>query len=279
MARTGVFFHPLMAQGVWPIIGNKFERFPEVMKEVLKTEEVELYEAEPVPEELLLRCHTPDYLQQLKGTWYWQGAVRAVGGCVRASEMVSRGELRNALVFSVAAGHHASASSGWGGTYLACIAPSVVNLRDKGLIRRVAIIDTDCHHGDGTRSFFASDPEALHICFCHTDWVSSDGTKVDVAIPFGIGDDGYLKKVEEEFFERARSFKPEMIFHNFGHDTCDGDYGDRGLTPDFFPRLAMLVKGFSEEVAEGRYIIITHGGARKDVAERIFPEIVRILAS
>jgi len=279
MARTGVFFHPIMAQGVWPIIGNKFERFPEVMEEVLKLPGVELITAEPASEELLCKCHSPDYLQRVKASWYWQGAVRAVGGCVQASEMVARGELRNALVFSVAAGHHASASSGWGGTYLACIAPSVANLREKGLIGRVAILDTDCHHGDGTRSFFLEDPEVLHVCFCHSDWVNPDGTKVDVAVPFSTGDEEYLRRVEQEFCSRAKDFGPALIFHNFGHDTCDGDYGDRGLSPEFFPRLAERIKELAEEVSQGRYVIITHGGARKDVAERIFPEIVRLLAS
>jgi acetoin utilization deacetylase AcuC-like enzyme len=92
-------------------------------------------------------------------------------------------------------------------------------------------------------------------------------------------DQAYLQRVQEEFCTRVEEFRPSVIFHNFGHDTCKGDYGDRGLTPDFFPALARLIKDVADQVCEGRYIVITHGGARADVAQLIFPEIARILAS
>jgi len=69
-----------------------------------------------------------------------------------------------------------------------------------------------------------------------------------------------------------------MIFHNLGHDTARGDYGDRGLSRDFFPVLARETKQCADEVCEGRYLIITHGGSRRDVAEYIFPSIAEILA-
>jgi acetoin utilization deacetylase AcuC-like enzyme len=119
----------------------------------------------------------------------------------------------------------------------------------------------------------------LHICFCDTDWVSADGTKVDVDAGWQTHDERFLQQVRDEFGPRAKQFQPELIFHNFGHDTCQGDYGDRGLTPDFFSALAMLIKDTADQICDGRYIVITHGGSRADVARRIFPQIVRILAS
>jgi acetoin utilization deacetylase AcuC-like enzyme len=69
-----------------------------------------------------------------------------------------------------------------------------------------------------------------------------------------------------------------MIFHFLGHDTCQGDYGDIGLTRDFFIELVKEVKDCAEEICQGRYLIITGGGSRRDVAEYIFPKIARILA-
>ncbi len=279
MAKTGIFFHPVMGQRNWPVIGNKYQGFPEAFGDLLKEGDVVLLESPEAPQGLLEACHSEDYLKGVKALWYWEGAVRSVGGCVRAAEEVLRGNLKNALVFTVAAGHHASRDFGWGGTYLSCSAPTVHNFRQKGLAQRVAILDTDCHHGDGTRSFFVQDHETLHVCFCHMDYVSPDGTKVDVAIPYGIKDEEYLGKVEEEFCRRAREFRPEIILHNFGHDTCVGDYGNRGLSPAFFPRLAQRIKDLAEEICSGRYIVITHGGARRDIAEEIFPEIARILRS
>ena len=87
-----------------------------------------------------------------------------------------------------------------------------------------------------------------------------------------------MNKVRQEFISRVSEFKPDMIWHNLGHDTSQGDYGDRGLTPDFFPQLAREIKQCATEVCQGRYLVLTHGGARADVAEYIFPKIIEILA-
>ncbi len=277
--RTGVFFHREFSLRDWPIIGKKFRNFPRALQGVLSLEGVTLYEPKPVSEEILLRVHTPSHLEEVKRAWYYEGATLAVGGCVEAAEKIASGELTNALVFAVAAGHHAEPSYAWGGTYLSCTGPAVARVRDRWGRQRFAILDTDSHHGNGTRAVFRDDPDVLHVCFCDLDRVEGNGTKIDVDVGYSTNDQEYLEKVRTEFFERAKRFKPFMIFHNFGHDTCEGDYGDRGLTRSFFPQLAQAVKAWAEEVCEGRYLIITHGGYLADVAESIFPEIVKILAT
>ncbi len=274
---TGVFFHPEFANGNWPIIGNKFHNFPAILKELLKNEMVKLFEPEPVKESLLLKVHSHSYLEEVKKAWYYRGASLSVGGCVQAAEMVAEGKIINGLVFTVAAGHHAEPSYGWGGTYLSCIGPSVVNVRERFGIKRFAIIDTDSHHGNGTRAVFRNNPDILHVCFCDEDRVEENGTKIDVDIGYRTDDERYLEMVRKQFFNRVREFKPFLIFHNFGHDTCEGDYGDRGLTKEFFIRLATEVNEIAKEVCCGRYIILTHGGYLSEVAEYIFPRILEIL--
>ena len=92
-------------------------------------------------------------------------------------------------------------------------------------------------------------------------------------------DEEYLNMVRKEFMPRARSFKPDMILHNLGHDTSEGDYGDLGLTSNFFLRLAKEINELAKEVCGGRYLVLTHGGDRADVADYIFPEILKILAT
>lgn len=276
--RTGVFFHPEFCRKDWPVIGDKYANFPGAMKEQLALPGVKLFEPGPASENTLLLAHTEAYLEEVKRSWYFTGAALAAGGCVEAAEHIARGELTNALVFSVAAGHHAEPASGWGGTYLSCTGPAVATLREAHNVRRVAIIDTDSHHGNGTRAMFLDDPEVLHVCFCSYDNVTGGGTKVDVDAGFHTTDAAYLEKVEREFVSRCRAFSPWVIFHNFGHDTAQGDYGDRGLTRAFFLTLAERVKACAEEVCAGRYIVITHGGYRQDLAEYIFPRIVEILS-
>ena len=280
MSKTGVFFHPEFSGEDWPIIGNKFANFPKAMEKQLALPNVVLIEPKPVSEELLLKVHTKELVERTKRQWYWRGAVLSVGGMVEALEMVYDGRLRNALVFDVAAGHHAGPSSAWGGTYLSLTGPAVVNLREKHRRDiRVAILDTDAHHGDGTRAVFRGDKNTLHVCFCYHSTVEEDGTKVCVGLGWAVGDQDYMERVKQEFIPRAREFKPEIIIHLLGHDTCIGDYGDRGLSPEFFPKLVEVVKQCAEEVCGGRYVVASHGGYRRDVAEYIFPKIIEVLAS
>jgi acetoin utilization deacetylase AcuC-like enzyme len=276
--KTGVFFHEEFKNKNWPVIGDKFANFPGVMKNAIALPNVQLFESKPVSEELLYRIHSHQYLQDVKRSWYYHGATLAVGGCVEAGERIVRGELKNALVFSVGAGHHASPDSAWGGTYLSCLGPTVSRIREISGHRRFAILDTDRHHGDGTRAVFENDPDVLHVCFCHYSNSIEDGTKIDVNIGDRTGDGAYLAAVKSEFVPRVQDFGPHIIFHNLGHDTAQGDYGDVGLTGEFFLRLVEEIKDIAEALCEGRYVIITHGGYLPDVAEYIFPGIAEILA-
>ncbi|HOP48694.1 MAG TPA: hypothetical protein PK874_13615 [Desulfobacteraceae bacterium] len=276
--KTGVFFHPSFSGKEWIIIGNKFRNFPGVMEDALSMEGVRWFIPEKVSEELLLKIHTPRLVEDLKRAWYCEGALYSVGGCVEATEKILSGEIKNALVFTVAAGHHAEQNYAWGGTYASCAGPSVYNARRKSGPRRFAILDTDCHHGNGTRSIFREDLDVLHVCFCDYNTIESEGTKICVDTGWYSSDESYMQRVKEEFFERAADFRPDMILHNLGHDTCMGDYGDRGLSQEFFPWLAAEVKTCAEKICGGRYLVLTHGGDRADVAEYIFPRIIEILA-
>lgn len=278
MARVGVFFHPSFKGKPWPIIGDKFRSFPEALSKLIDEGKAMLMEPKPVPEDLLLKVHTEDLLRDVRSRWYYEGAALSVGGCVEAVEKVWRGELSSALVFSVAAGHHAGRSYAWGGTYLSCFGPAVVRLLEEGATK-IAVVDTDSHHGDGDREIFSGNPAVLHVCFCSTDRVEEGGLKVDVDVGWRTSDEEYLRKVELEFIRRAYAFEPDIILHFLGHDTCQGDYGDRGLTPSFYPRLVEMIKACADDLCDGRYVIVTGGGSRADVAETIFPAAVEILAS
>ncbi|MHC1635073.1 MAG: arginase family protein [Candidatus Methanospirareceae archaeon] len=277
--KTGVFFNDIFAKHSWPVMGYKFKNFPECMKEELRHEKVQFFKSEPVSEDLLAEVHTRRFLEDVKTQWYYEGASISVGGCVKAAELIMEGVLKNALVFNVAAGHHAGRDSAWGGTYISCTGPTIKNLRNKNLANRFAILDTDSHHGDGTRSLFLGDRDVLHVCFCGSDREEDEGTKIDVDVGWETTDAEYLEKVKDKFIPVFKKFQPSLLIHILGHDTCIGDYGNRGLTKEFFLELVKLLKGSAEELKScaGRYLIITMGGARSDIAEYIFPRIIRIL--
>lgn len=162
--NTGVFFHNPYRGKEWLVIGDKFQNFPGVMASQLALPNVTLFEPKAVSEALLRKIHTPGFVQNLKQAWYAQGARLSVGGCVAAVEKILSGEIKNALVFTVAAGHHAERDSAWGGTYASCAGPAFVNAREKLGHKRFAILDTDRHHGNGTRDVFLRDSDVLHVC-------------------------------------------------------------------------------------------------------------------
>ncbi len=277
--KTGVFFHEMFKGREWLVIGDKFKNFPDVMKKALNLPQVVMVRPSKVSMDLLLKVHTPRFVDQLKQSWYCHGALYSVGGCVEAVEKVMFGELVNALVFTVAAGHHAERDSAWGGTYASCAGPAFYKVRGKLGRKRFAILDTDRHHGNGTRDIFMGDHGVLHVCLCHQDLEEDSGTKVCVNAAYPHTDDSYLDLVREVFLPRVKDFKPHMILHNLGHDTCQMDYGDLGLSREFYLKLVREIKDCANSLCEGRYVVVTHGGKRADVAEYIFPKIVEILAS
>ncbi|MHA1376955.1 MAG: hypothetical protein ACTSRG_01110 [Candidatus Helarchaeota archaeon] len=278
--KTGVFFNKILVGQEWPIIGNKWIHYPAVMENVLKYDNVTLYESKPVSENLLKKVHSERVINELKNSWYYEGAAVTIGGMVTALEKIWTGELTNALNFMVAAGHHASPDSAWGGTYASITGPAIYNLRQKfPETKRFAIIDTDSHCGDGTRNMFFGDKDVFHACFCSSDEVQDDGTKICVNVGWRTNDEDYLKKVENHFIQRVKKLKPDLIIHILGHDTCLGDYGDRGVTKEFFLELVKLInEKAAKPICNGRYAITTMGGDSVEVADYIFPNIIKILS-
>lgn len=275
---TGVYFHEILSQKFWPIMGDKFKNFPEVMKDVLQLPGVKLFTPEKVSTTLLFRVHESALVEDLL-TWdYGEGALYSAGGCVEAAQKVYEGELRNAFVFSAAAGHHAGTYSAWGGTYVSCTGPAIVNLQQKYDVIRCAIVDTDSHHGDGTRQIFMGARNVLHVCFCDLQVEEDMATKICVRVGKNMTDEEYLEKVRKEFFPRARKFRPEIIFHLLGHDTHKDDYGSRGLSSEHFITLVRELKELAEEICAGKLVVITMGGALPEVSDYIHPRIIKVLA-
>jgi acetoin utilization deacetylase AcuC-like enzyme len=205
-----------------------------------------------------------------------------VGGVVEGMDRVGAGDLRNVFCFIGAGGHHA----GWnffGGS--CCFNDVVIAIRQArriGRLRRVAILDTDAHHADGTRDLVADDSEVLHVCICDTDHTSVDGTKVDVAAPAPaagrVADRAYLDLVHDAFLHRARRFRPDMLVWYFGFDTHQGDYGDLGLTSRAFLDLADLALDTAQEICGGKLLVVLGGGSRADLATGLIPPIIARLA-
>ncbi len=198
-------------------------------------------------------------------------------------DRVAAGELRNAFCFIGAGGHHAGRNFFGGFCCFNDVVIAIRQVRRAGRLRRVAILDTDAHHGDGTRDLVADDPDVLHVCLCGMDYVSGDGTKVDVVAPAPSAsaaspDRAYLDLAREAFPARATWFRPDLTVWYFGFDAHRGDYADQGLTSETFLGLADLMLDTAARVCGGRLLVVLGGGSRTDLATALIPPIIGRLA-
>ncbi len=270
--RTGIFF--------LPTTGQRLSDFPEALGDMLSQPDIRYYEAyheiEPTPEELLLKVHSRRMIDEVKRDRIYKAALYSTGGTVMAAELICRGQIDNAFVFTGTGDHHAGRDYFGGGCHLNGAALAIQNLRDRFGMSRFAILDTDSHHGDGTRDIFAGDDDVLHVCLC--DCSTDSGTNVDIKVPFRTTDALYSQQLETGFVSRVEAFGPEMVFWEFGFDTTRGDYGDRGLSADCHTHMASIIKKAADRVCGGRLVTILCGGSRRDIATYTIPRVISRMA-
>jgi len=199
---------------------------------------------------------------------------------VTAAEKIATGEIDRAFAFIGAGGHHAGRDFFGGYCCFNDVAIAIAHLRRAHGVRRFAILDTDAHHGDGTRDIVQEDPEVLHVCICGMRYESPDGTKVDVPAPWGgrDPDEAYLETAQSAFAARIRAFRPECTVWYFGFDGHQGDYGDMGLSLRAFVGLADFMVTAAREASGGKLLTVLGGGSRTDLATRIIPQVIARLA-
>lgn len=273
--NTGIFYHDICKErDIDWLLSGRLNDFPEVLEEsgILKKPNIHFYESEPTPEDMLQKVHTKELIERVKKTEYYKTALYSTGGTVQAAKLILEGEINNAFVFTGSADHHSGINNFWGGCHFNGAALAIENLE----LERYCILDTDHHHGDGTRDIFKDNKNVLHICFCGGfEYDKRDNeTNIDVKIPSRTYDDEYIKKVIEEFIPRVTNFNPDMIFWEFGYDNTIGDYGDIGLTKDCHLKIAEIVKEVSDDICESRVICILCGGSDKDTASYVIPKII-----
>jgi acetoin utilization deacetylase AcuC-like enzyme len=276
--RTGIFFPRFQ--------GQRLKDFPQALADILDKDNVSYYDGvyamdnpyyvKPATEDMLLKVHSREMIERVKRTEYYEAASYSAGGAIQAAMEIFQGRIDNAFVFTGFGDHHAGRNYFGGWCYFNGAAVAIAILREEG-VRRFAIVDTDSHHGDGTRDIFSQDKEVLHVCFCFQDY-HGENANVDVAIPYGISDDGYVRKMEQEFASRALAFSPEFIFWELGYDATRGEYGDKGISKDCHGRLAKVIKETTDRVCHGRLVTILCGGSSRQLATYIIPKIIKQLA-
>ncbi len=278
---TGIFFYYQQ--------GERLRDFPEALNGVLDKDHVFFYDAfypqklksyfdlEPIPIEALRAVHSNRMIERVKATGEFEGALYSAAGTVAAAIRVWSGEITNAFAFTGYGDHHAGRDFFGGGCYFNGAAIAIHELQEKSNVQRLAIVDTDAHHGDGTWDLFENDGKVLYICFC-PEPSQAVNQKVNIQVPWPVNDEDYLALVEKAFERYLRKFQPEMLFWNWGYDGTAGEYGDMGLTPTVHWKLGTAIKRWAREICQGRLIVILCGGSRRDLARILIPKMIKILA-
>ena len=287
---TGIVYHPSFSRKSYLTQGSRLFDFPKALKPFMDNPRFRLFESPPISEELLLKVHTRDLLEGVRRDPLCSTAWHSAGGVVLAAEKIASNEIRNAFVFIGAGGHHSGKDFFGGYCCFNDVVLAIHTLRESHGIQRIAILDTDAHHGDGTRALVRDDPNVLHVCVCSMDQESSDGTKVDIRAPgasrwcFPPGgpvdddvDTRYVRAASEAFEPRVKSFRPELIFWYFGFDTHQGDYGDLGLSVEADKQIATMMKRLASETCCGRLEVVLGGGSMSSIARTVIPPVIQIL--
>ena len=208
----------------------------------------------------------------------WTAAVLAAGGLLEAVDRVVAGELDNAFVCCRPPGHHASAEQAMGFCLFNSVAVAARYLQSRHGLRRIAIVDWDVHHGNGTQEIFYDDPSVLFVSLHQDDLYpkglgalaqrgtgDGEGTTVNVPLPPGTGDDGYRYAFERVVAPALERFRPDFILVSAGQDAAATDpHGRMSVTTEGFRTLARETRRVAEELCGGRVVALLEGGYRLD---------------
>ncbi len=199
-------------------------------------------------------------------------ALLAAGGAIRAAQAVLDKEVDNAFAMVRPPGHHAKPYIGAGFCYLNNIAIMVKWLLKRGF-ERILILDWDAHHGDGTQEIFYNDNRVLYISthqmplypgtgFPHECGAGKgEGYTVNIPLPPGTSDEGYMMVIEEVIEPITYEFKPEFIAISAGQDNHFTDpITGLALTARGYAEIMSWAVKASKELCNGRLVAVLEGG-------------------
>ena len=264
----------------------------------------------PADDAALTRIHRPDYLDAVRlapndpffSGWglntsdnpvfegMYEASARICGATLAAAESVWNGETTRAV--NVAGGlHHAMAARASGFCVFNDPAVAIARLLDLGA-QRVAYVDIDVHHGDGVQAAFYDDPRVLTISLHETPLAlvpgtgfpdetggkEAEGTAVNVALPPGTDDAGWLRAFHATVPSILRAYAPEVLFTQCGADAHRLDpLADLRLSVDGQRAAYLALRELADELCDGRWIATGGGGyALVEVVPRAWTHLLAV---
>ncbi|MEH6457862.1 MAG: histone deacetylase family protein [Cocleimonas sp.] len=213
-----------------------------------------------------------------------EAAQRAAGAGILATDLAVSGELKRSFCNVRPPGHHAEKDAAMGFCFFNNVAIAALHAIEHHKLDRVAIVDFDVHHGNGTEDILAHNP---HVLFCstyqHPFYPGYAGKTIDdlmVNVPLNAGTKGpdYRTAVDEHWIPALREFKPEIIYISAGFDAhIDDDMGGFNLMDSDYIWVTDQICKLAEEFAQGRVISMLEGGYDLPSLGRCATEHVKVL--
>ncbi len=240
------------------------------------------------PEEIAL-AHRPDYVAAVRqaaregGGWVdpdtlitprsYEVAARVVGGTLAAVDRVVDRSVASAFCLVRPPGHHATPSQAMGFCLFNHVAVAARYARVKHGLARVAIVDFDVHHGNGTQDVFYGDSSVLYVSTHEYPFYPGTGAAreigagegkgytINIPMPHFSGDAAYRRAFEEIVVPALYRFRPELILISAGYDAHYADeIAHQQLSVDGYGALASLTKTAADELCDGRIVAALEGG-------------------
>ncbi len=203
----------------------------------------------------------------------FKAALYAAGGLFEAADRIMAGGINNALCLVRPPGHHATPQASMGFCIFNNVALAAVYLRKKHGIERVAIVDFDVHHGNGTQDIFYSDPSVLFFSMHRYPFYPGSGAAyeegegtgkgytVNVPLEDGVTASQYMEHFDRVIETRVKPFKPEFILVSAGFDAYVLDpLGAFCLEEDEYRAMTLKIKAVAADCCSGRIISTLEGG-------------------
>lgn len=291
---TGIIYHPDYLKHETGTHPERKERLVSIIRHLERTgmmARLELIEPRYAEVSEIEYIHTPEYIRRAKryseletpldidtilSKDSYSVALLAAGGAITAVDAVLDG-IENSFALVRPPGHHAEPDRGMGFCIFNNIAIAARHAQKRGR-KRVLIVDWDVHHGNGTQEAFYDDPTVLYFSthqyphYPGTGWIDEVGTgegtgyNINVPLPAGTDDAGFIAAFEEVLTPAALEFRPDIVLVSAGQDANANDgLAQMRMSVNGFAVLASIVKSIAKEACGGKVAVVLEGGYDLDL--------------